>query len=771
MRFVAVDVRSSDRWPGEFLVNLASKGFQRRGLFARTLVVLCWVLGFQSGVTHVTAEGLPDGVNHVVSLPSARGITGFKTSVGFSEFTSTGYQPVEIKFNLPVASTADLRLTYRITSMTNYQSPADNGLVVDVPILVPEGTKSAVWIRYLPKWMTGTGFRVSVLQDDRRLKGYSGLAGPRSPLSSSFDWQTLMLEELTKNWLLVGPDLVVSQEDRQAVSKFNSTNRAGKSYRTIDVTIAGDGVLQGGPTWIKSNLVSPKALLCGQKNLPDDWRGYQRWDVVVMGTQAIDRLKQRDAEWKALREWLVVGGTIVVWDAQSQAELSSLFGDSADDARPTIKTLVAMGFNKQDLQTLGVSNSASSQSASTSLAGSKTLYAIRLGAGKALAVEGFGEDENGLGQTAKWMFLRDLLKQYRSSSLRRGGDPILGNRSFWRWLIPGVAQPPVYMLISFLTVFLVLVGPVAYRRMAKQGRSHLMFLIAPALATLTTVIMFGYGFVADGFSNVARIRQLTWVDGASGDAGEQVRGTYFAPIRPRGGLTFSGDAEVFGIRRPDGRSWNARHRSEERDPVPLGTVTITEDSQRFSSSFLPSREQRQFITHQPRAGIGRLRLKQSTGVNPVGKAINEFDFQLKDAVLRDREGVYWHVNNLEPGGIVEAELISPTIASVMLGKYYLNHRPMALGGTMDRPTNSFGRGFYSRYDIVTDNQTRLNTQLSVDMYGTTGQYEFWLQQQLQGLGELPNGHFVAISEVDEEGIALKGSVVQDSVRYVFGTLP
>jgi hypothetical protein len=287
------------------------------------------------------------------------------------------------------------------------------------------------------------------------------------------------------------------------------------------------------------------------------------------------------------------------------------------------------------------------------------------------------------------------------------------------------------------------------------------------LALLTTVIMFGYGIAADGFSPIARIRQLTWVDGASGDAGERVLATYFAPIRPRGGLTFPGDAEVVGIRRPDHKSWNERH---QLSGEPLGTVVVTEDSQRFSSSFLPSREQRQFVTHRPRFGIGRLRLQQSTGLIAASKVINEFGFQLKDAILRDRQGVYWHVMNLESGGTAQAEKLGSEAASVVLGKYYLDNRPLAVRG-QGNSSNAY-RNFYNTdvYDFMSLLEGSVVNAANTRHPVTDG-FESWLQRHLQSQSEIPEGYFVAISDVEEDVSALKGCVLQDSVRYVFGTLP
>ena len=86
--------------------------------------VVCFVLTAVVGLGclgHVAYAELPDGAAHVVTLPkSSRGAPlvnprgSFATSIGFSDLTSVGYQPVEIDFTSPFPTAADLRLNYRI---------------------------------------------------------------------------------------------------------------------------------------------------------------------------------------------------------------------------------------------------------------------------------------------------------------------------------------------------------------------------------------------------------------------------------------------------------------------------------------------------------------------------------------------------------------------------------------------------------------------------------------------------------------------------------
>ena len=292
-----------------------------------------------------------------------------------------------------------------------------------------------------------------------------------------------------------------------------------------------------------------------------------------------------------------------------------------------------------------------------------------VGAGGIIGMHG-GDGSSGP-KSIYWRTVAEFIGYHASPIIRRGVDPMLGDRRFARWLIPGVAEPPVYTFMGLLTAFVLLVGPVAYRRTAKHGRSYLMFAIAPALALGTTLAMFGYGIVSDGFGTVARARQLTWVDGKSGDAGERIRTTYFAGVRPADGLRFPGDAEVISYPEGAGLPWREIN---ESSPETIGTVRVRADSQIFDSSFLPSRQQRQFVVHAPRLGIGHLQLSADPAAPTVE---NGFDFVIREAVIRDDLGSYWTVENLQPGATESCQPLKAQNASKELGRLYNDHRPLS----------------------------------------------------------------------------------------------
>jgi hypothetical protein len=344
--------------------------------------------------------------------------------------------------------------------------------------------------------------------------------------------------------------------------------------------------------------------------------------------------------------------------------------------------------------------------------------------------------------------------------LRNGTEPVRGNRRFRQWLVPGVRQPPVYSFIALLTGFVILVGPVAYRQTSKYGRSHLMFAIAPILAIFTTLAMLGYGVISDGFQTKVRIRQLTWIDGRSGDAGERVRATYFAGIRPRAGLRFPGHATVMRQAESDGSTWEETNRLP---PSILGRITVSEDAQIFGSSFLPSRDQRQFVFHAPRMNVGSIQLLPPSTGGTEPRLENGLRFPLRTAIVRDHNGDYWGSKAIEAGATNTCVKLNSKSASSWLGELHSEYRPMAATGeSQSRP---------SRDIKIIDPLGAIARELRLHPRYEDGLFEDWLRSHLQLQGEIPKDHFVATAEVSEDVVAVEGSDVVDSVRYLFGTLP
>ena len=203
---------------------------------------------------------------------------------------------------------------------------------------------------------------------------------------------------------------------------------------------------------------APSALSCGTGNLPKDWRGYQRWDFLVLTKAAIADIKPSTAEWNALLGWALCGGTLVVWDVESQAELEGLLDRAPTNQSDLVfEEIRSLGFSQDDFLRAGIellgsgklqrrstiirSDNSSVSAASVRVA--PRFHGVALGAGKAIAVSGVealdlktpvsGSTVNvnlnaaGLLNRSKWDFYLKLMGKDVSPILRRGAEPILGN--------------------------------------------------------------------------------------------------------------------------------------------------------------------------------------------------------------------------------------------------------------------------------------------------------------------------------------------------------
>jgi hypothetical protein len=296
-----------------------------------------------------------------------------------------------------------------------------------------------------------------------------------------------------------------------------------------------------------------------------------------------------------------------------------------------------------------------------------------------------------------------------------------------------------------------------------------MFLIAPTLALLTTVSMFAYSILADGFGTLARVRQVTWLDGASGDAAERTRLTLFSGISASEGLRFDAQDELLPY--PSGTSLGWRSLPFEVDNVRL-SLTVDGKSQRFSPAILPSRTQSQFVSHRIRRGLGHVSVSGGKPAAAVGSGSasglatvtvhNALPFPLRELTVRTDDGRYWSVEQIGPDTSSPADRI-PSLqeTSKRLGNLYNRFRMIGAVGRTQRG---------SRGQEIRDLTSYINRQVELDTAITDGVFEAWLHDRLFVRGELPAGSFVAIAAPSSDVIPVDEARPVESVRFVMGTL-
>ncbi|WP_345683002.1 hypothetical protein [Novipirellula caenicola] len=676
-----------------------------------------------------------------VRLPTTKANTlGFTLDIELVQQPLAGSVPVNIVARSTSTFAADRRLTLRFRSDPEGQMPPTNGLLVDVPLLLPQGATTARVTRYLPKFSAGYQYRIAVYEQGRPLEDCVAKIG-------SFDTDVYRNEQRL-NWLLITdtddvdytklPDLrpLMLRDSRFATSSFRNSI----------------GAPRDDPRFYESAFRNGPDAVAGQSELPTDWRGYQHFDLIIFDPSAAQAAIE-NGNFKAIQQWVLNGGSIALYDSESEQSFVDMLSLTAD--RPKSLSLNALSreqmFNENILKPVDEG-------------WNQKIWLRPLGAGIVFGLQKLNDGE--FPSSRHWWIVEHTLGHRVSPMLRRGVDPILGDRRFSRWLIPGVAQPPVYTFMTLLGLFVILVGPVAYRSTAKRGRTYLMFLIAPVLAIVTTALMFTYGILSDGFGTSARVRQMTWVDGASGNAGERVQSTYFAGLRPTEGLSFAGDAEVMRYTDGSDGSWEEL---AERSPAILGNVRVEAQQQIFDSAFLPSRQQRQFIVHQPRENIGNLSIEtqKADPLAPTATITNRFDFALRDCIIRDADGDYWFAEFV-PGNseAIPCDTIERSTSSKIIGDLYNRHRPMeqTIYRSQQRSYRRMTR------DLMVNISDQIQHQSMSQSEVLSGSFESWLNQRMQLEGEIPHYHFVAVSDVSSDVVLVSGTELVDSVRYVFGTL-
>jgi hypothetical protein len=330
-------------------------------------------------------------------------------------------------------------------------------------------------------------------------------------------------------------------------------------------------------------------------------------------------------------------------------------------------------------------------------------------------------------------------------------------------VIPGVAQPPVYTFIGLLIVFVILVGPVAYRKLNQMGRSYLMFVVAPVLALATTLFLFAYGLIADGLGTQARVRQITWICDRDGGAMRYWRSTYFAGVRPSDGLQFPADTRLEPYYLSEFNNW---HDMTHGEGVLMGNIALSENAMRLSSGFLPSRQQRQFVAYRPLENAGGLSWISGAGEEPP-RVQSRLDYALREVILRADDGRYWSLPELAAGQSAALTPVDDAQISRSLSGLYFRNRPELPEGI------NLGRSRSGRMELIShllSVEPWRDNPAAKRVSGSEGWMEWYLQNMLQTTSTLRPGTFVALADVTEDCVAVPSATLVQSIHYVLGEL-
>lgn len=763
----------------------------------------------------VVPRFLNDETAQEVRLPiSTRNSLGWTLRVRASSLATADTMRVEMEFATTGGpTTAERQLDVRLTPVASGHSPPQSSVSISLPLQIPQDTDRVRFTRHVPKTSFGNLYQVKLWEDGRAVPNGEATLG--QPLTDP-DYAAFYDEAQQNAWHMLWIESDADEPVRQKSLQLWSLWKNPEPFTTATTPQEWAKIGSGSVGSEGINLF-PSVT---RQNMPLDWRALRPYDAIMIHITDWDAMQQSDLpEAIALRDWTHAGGVIIVRDASPR---SAVAGGISTDVSPTeefLKSAAPLGmparldaYAQMDEQVFAnqtpyvdAENFKAWQAwfptGASLIRDSLNEYPAARATGRAGVLR--REDIAGLViylgprvddepvQIMQWAAIYELMSWHRPRLTRNGAEPILGSQRFYQWVIPGVAQPPVYTFMGLLGLFVILVGPVAYRKTAKAGRSYLMFAIAPALAMATTAAMLGYGVISDGFGTRVRSRQITWVDGATGDAFTRTRSTYFAGIRPAEGLTFAPDTEITLYPDNQYRSWESRvdEHFETR-----GLVTATSEAIRLSREFLPSRQQRQFVIQRPSNDWGRVLVQASTGdaesENPnavvkkfedgttfTGPATvtvaSETASSLRELLICDSQKQYFFLEELAAGKTGEATRISREIASKRMGEMYKRQWLVSsiVGQSQTPSQQNFSRRNSSYQGDTTDLLTQQLSTLDSTVKPNEGVFEFELQQRMQLLADLPTNSFLGLTDLTADAVAIPSSEVTASIHYVFGSLP
>lgn len=699
--------------------------------------------------------------------PNVKRIDGFTLDIQAEHTLLVGYHPVRLTARSTSKFSADRTVEVHFQPIDGNSNAGPIGRIrslVVCTIEMPQGATSASKDVYLPHYTYDPVYTVRVIERGRVLPGYeltlgapqrmvavstmknrigvllpheAGQQNATQPWQRTPDPQALLQALRPTAWMQPGYGMQLGYGSQ---ANYGPQRNFGPQAIDGNIALPGTGISGPGLPWDAHQ----QALLAAfpqvgcvlpESRLWDNWLGYESLDILLLPLPMLQRLSETEpAKAAAIRHFAAAGGTLWLYGAEDEAAVDKVFRTAADVDRRREREL----WQKEKLLL-------------------PTGTRIKpYAAGRLVCIS---DDYPFPGTVADWEKLLAANQAGAVTTVRRGVDPAFGDSRFWNWVLPNVARPPVYAFLTLLGFFTLGVGPLAYRFSTKLNRVYLMLLAAPVLAVFTTVLMIGYGLLSDGLGYQARVREVTWVDSASGTGLRWARSTYFAGIRPADGLQFDAHAAVY----PYPQQILKRGRISE-DELAAGKILVSDQQQQFVYGFLPSRQQRQFVTFTPQDKLGGVRLAaaQQDSAGTTRQVRNRFAFDLRSLYLRDLQGEYWYVEQIDALQTADAVRVEAIEAAKRLREIYADHA-LELPVGFQRPRRG---AVSSDFDLVGQASLGL-TQPYRSM--NDGLVEHHLRALLQIGGELPQGEFVALGEVTPDVLARKGAKLSDSIHFCIGT--
>ena len=701
------------------------------------------------------------------SLPRRSAKVGFTMSVRIDPVGGYGYHPFYLDF-LPSGAqfNRDRQLQVRIRPRDSRSTLLD--FECSTPVLLPQGSPGESVTVLVPEYYRWDSFQVSIHEDGQLVEtGSTTMSIGRNICRYS--------KQLTS----VG--IITPSDDGQQDAAWKEF----PDVRTL-VTVLGEGPLPEDAKSLKLNLSQAKRVvrqvqpawvqfrLLPELGLHNTWLGYSQLDVIIVAEPVLQRIESQSPQaYQALLDWIVAGGNL--WVHHPTTEPSTLLRQ-VNPQHPVASQLLPANSVKSVIDPTGDNdtsdlaydswNEVQKQSShynysrqnkpfkqrgdvfqELKAAGhafanvvpqadlAKQMRIGKYGAGRVLVLD---SEEPFPGSFQFWVSAGLVTSHEQLRWIDRNGvDIAAGNESYWSWLIPSVGRPPVRTFLIVNTLFVIVIGPLCYFVLRRYHRLYLLYFFAPALALLVTTSLFAYALAVDGTRTKTRIRQISWIDPSGGSVLEQSRQTYYS-VFGTDDLRFPADVLVSPL---VNRPIRDRYRSRSSSAAGQGSVRWSEEHQWFGGSFLPPRDQAQYLVTRPR------RLNAEFGFSfksDHAELNNGFGVSIERFVVRDRNRRFFVGENIPKGGVGRLELRGSFDIRAWLNDSVLP----------------------SAYHAPELSRQRWST------IGVAGTHSTLLEAKLEGWSrDMPPGTFVGFAPIGDQVLAVDDATVIDSVHVIAGELP
>ncbi len=434
--------------------------------------------------------------------------------------------------------------------------------------------------------------------------------------------------------------------------------------------------------------------------LPERWIELSQYDVAIISLTDLQQLAtEHPQKFAAFRDWLSTGPLLIVYGAgqrfdklpqiekllqiyplsENSSAISELRGWTPPKLHSTFGVVTTLLGDTADAMPVATEiESAEATVPSSSLSPSEVLEADRLtwpapvlppfvfrsvAAGRIVAIR---DDNPFPGTRSDWDWIFDKESQSHWQWFKRSGFSLhRANPDYWKLLIPGVGEAPVYSFLFLVSLFAIVIGPVNFLLLGRARRLYLLLLTVPAGAVLVTGSLFAFAMISDGLATRLRVRSYADLDQTTGRVAVWSRQSYYAGMAPSRGLRFPDDTTVFPVAYEPGA--NANNKS---------TLLVWDDDQHLRDGYLSSRTAAQFVVCRATTTKASLIVREDSAPTTRPQVENRLETFIDYLLVRDSRGNYFDGKSIRSGSKSELAKTDPLTAQAAMAKLALAVQPV-----------------------------------------------------------------------------------------------